>query len=315
MADGRRGRRPRADLAFTARLPLSVDGARLAGDRRLHHGRWPGVGEFSVGIQKVRYKKTISPPGETEIVTRAEPWLWNSTLAVNVLKGVVAYASYTKGLEDSGVAPEIAVNRSEAPPALLTSQRDIGLRYAFGPMRLVVGAFDVRKPYFNLDPNLVYTQLGTVRHRGLEISLSGEPVKGLSLVTGAVLMKPRVTGQAVDLGLVGKMPVGQAERSATAYVDYVLPFFPDLSINLGIQHLGKRAGSVDNLLTVPGRTLVNAGGRYRFEIMRSPFAGSRLRIPPPTGRCCASAPDSAMISIAAVAAPTASRRVAFIALS
>ena len=56
----------------------------------------------------------------------------------------------------------------------------------------------------------------------------------------------------------------QAERSATAYVDYVLPFFPDLSVNLGIQYLGKRAGSVDNLLTVPGRTLVNAGSRYRF---------------------------------------------------
>ena len=265
---------PEPDVVFGEE---TNDKARQHGGGIAYHGRWPGVGEFSVGIQKVRYKKTISPPGETEIVTRAEPWLWNSTLAVNVLKGVVAYASYTKGLEDSGVAPEIAVNRSEAPPALLTSQRDIGLRYAFGPMRLVVGAFDVRKPYFNLDPNLVYTQLGTVRHRGLEISLSGEPVKGLSLVTGAVLMKPRVTGQAVDLGLVGKMPVGQAERSATAYVDYVLPFFPDLSINLGIQHLGKRAGSVDNLLTVPGRTLVNAGGRYRFEIMKAP-ASLRLQV-------------------------------------
>ena len=60
-------------------------------------------------------------------------------------------------------------------------------------MRLVVGAFDVRKPYFNLDPGLVYKQLGTVRHRGLEISLAGEPVKGLNVVAGAVLMKPRVT--------------------------------------------------------------------------------------------------------------------------
>ena len=75
-------------------------------------------------------------PTKRTIVTRAEPWLWNGTLAVNLFKGLVAYAGYTKGLEDSGVAPEIAVNRSEAPPALLTSQRDIGLRYAFGPMRL-----------------------------------------------------------------------------------------------------------------------------------------------------------------------------------
>ena len=259
---------PEPDVVFGEE---TKDKARQYGAGIAYHGRWPGVGEFSVGVQKVRYRKTISPPDEVEIVTRAEPWLWNGTLAVNLLKGLVAYASYTKGLEDSGVAPEIAVNRSEAPPALLTSQRDIGLRYAFGPMRLVVGGFDVRKPYFNLGPNLVYAQLGTVRHRGLEISLSGEPVKGLSLVAGAVLMKPRVTVERRSTSASSaKCPSARPNAPPLAMSTMSCPWLPDLSLNLGIQHLGKRAGSVDNLLTVPGRTLVNAGGRYRFEIMKAP---------------------------------------------
>lgn len=254
-----------------------VDFGEVTGDRIreitagfAYHGRWQGVGEVSAGIQKTNYRKSVEPPGDEAIVTRAQPWLWNGTVAANIAKGLVAYAGYTKGLEDSGVAPEIAVNRNEAPPALLTSQRDIGLRYAFGPMRLVVGGFDVRKPYFNLGPDLVYAQLGTVRHRGLEISLAGQPIKGLNIVAGAVLMKPRVVGKAVDLELVGRRPVGQAARSATLYLDYRLPRFPSLSLNLGVQHLGKRPGSVDNELTVPGRTLVNAGARYRFELGRMP---------------------------------------------
>jgi len=258
---------PEPDVEFGEE---TSDKARQWGLGVAYHGRWQDVGEFSAGIQKVRYRKTISPPDEPEIVTRADPWLWNATLAINIAKGLVAYAGYTKGLEDSGVAPEIAANRSEAPPALLTSQRDFGLRYAFGPMRLVVGAFDVRKPYFNLDPDLIYKQLGTVRHRGVEMSLSGEPIEGLSVVAGAVLMKPRVTGEAVDLGLVGRKPVGQAEHTASLYLDYRLPPIPDLSLNLGIQHLGERAGSVDNGLVVPGRTLVNIGGRYRFELRKLP---------------------------------------------
>lgn len=248
--------------------PETIDKARQVAAGVAYHGRWEGVGEVSFGVQKVRYKKTISPPGASDIVTRAHPWLWNGTLAVNIAKGLVAYAGYTKGLEDSGVAPEIAVNRNEAPPALETSQRDFGLRYAFGPMRLVVGAFDVRKPYFNLDPDLVYKQLGEVRHRGVEISLSGEPVEGLNLVAGAVLMKPRVSGEAVDLGLIGEKPVGQAERSANFYVDYRLPWLQALSVNVGVNHLGKRAGSPDNELMVPGRTLVDLGGRYRFDVMK-----------------------------------------------
>ena len=242
-----------------------------------YHGLWPGVGEFSVGVQKTRYRKTISPPDADPIVTRAQPWLYNATLAVNLFKGLVAYGGYTRGLEDSGVAPEIAVNRSEAPPALLTSQKDIGIRYAFGPMRLVVGGFDVRKPYFNLDPGLVYRQLGTVRHRGLEISLTGQPIEGLNIVTGAVLMKPRVSGDAVELGLIGKRAVGKAETTIIANVDYRLPFAPAFSVNLGVNHLGERPGSADNLLIVPGRTMIDLGGRYRFELAKNP-ATFRLQV-------------------------------------
>jgi iron complex outermembrane receptor protein len=253
------------------------DKARQAGVGLAYHGRWQGVGELSIGVQRLSYRKTISPPEEDDIITRADPWLWNGTLAINLAKGLVAYAGYTKGLEDSGVAPEIAVNRNEAPPALLTSQRDFGIRYAIGPMRLVVGAFDVRKPYFNLDPGLVFTQLGTVRHRGLEISLAGEPVEGLNLVAGTVLMRPRVSGEAVELGLIGPKPVGQPERSVSLYLDYRLPWDRKLSEDLGIQNNGKSAGSPDNELVVPGYTLANLGGRYRFELRNFP-ATLRLQV-------------------------------------
>lgn len=258
---------PEPNVAFGEE---TIDRVRQTTAGLAYHGRWQGVGEISLGIQKTRYRKSIEPPTGPAIVTRAQPWLWNGTLAINLAKGLVAYAGYTKGLEDSGIAPEIAVNRNEAPPALLTSQRDIGLRYAFGPMRLVIGAFDVRKPYFNLDPGLVYRQLGTVRHRGFEFSLAGEPLKGLSLVAGAVLMKPRVTGAGVALGVIGDRPVAQAERSASLYLDYRLPPVPRLSVNLGIQHLGKRPGNVENTLMVPGRTLVDLGARYRFTISKLP---------------------------------------------
>lgn len=258
---------PEPDVEFGAE---TNDEVRQATAGIAYHGRWQGVGEVSVGVQKTHYRKTVTPPEDPEIVTRADPWLWNGTLAVNIAKGLVAYAGYTQGLEDSNIAPEIAVNRNEAPPALRTSQRDFGLRYAFGPMRLVVGAFDVRKPYFNLSPDLVYSQLGTVRHRGIEISLAGEPLKGLNVIAGAVLMKPRVTGEGVDLGIIGEKPVGQAERTASLYLDYRLPPVPAMSLDLGIQHLGKRPGSVDNLLTVPGRTLVNVGARYRFRLTGVP---------------------------------------------
>ncbi len=65
--------------------------------------------------------------------------------------------------------------------------------------------------------------------------------------------------------------------TASLYLDYRLPWVPKLSLNLGVQHLGKRAGSVDNELAIPGRTLVNLGGRYRFELRELP-ATLRLQL-------------------------------------
>ncbi len=242
-----------------------------------YHGLWPGVGEVSAGLQKTSYRQTVLQPGQPAVITRADPWLWNGTIAANLVGGLVAYASYTRGLEDSAVAPLNAVNRNEAPPALRTSQSDLGLRYAFGPMRLVVGAFDVQKPYFNVDLNSLYRQLGTVRHRGIEVSLTGEPVKGLSIVAGAVFMRPRVSGPAVDLRLIGPKEVGQPETAVSAFMNYQPRQAPRLSFDLGANYLGPRPGSADDRLIVPGRTLVDLGARYRLNVAHFP-ATVRLQV-------------------------------------
>ncbi|HEY0052591.1 MAG TPA: TonB-dependent receptor, partial [Caulobacteraceae bacterium] len=159
-------------------------------------GVWAGRGELRLGLQRADYRKTVFAPGQPEVVSTDAPWLYDAALAVPITSRVSAYAGYTVGLEESPAAPDNAVNRSEAPPALRTSQRDGGLRWRVTPgMTLVAGAFEVTKPYFNLDPGRVYRELGEVRHRGVELSLAGRPVEGLSIVAGAVLLDGEVTGE------------------------------------------------------------------------------------------------------------------------
>jgi iron complex outermembrane receptor protein len=240
--------------------------------------RWPGVAELSLGAQKTDYEKNTRIPGRPKLTTTASPWLYNGTVALHLAAGLVAYAGYTRGLEDSALAPSDAVNRNSAPPALRTRQRDAGVRYAISPrLSLVAGLFDVRKPYFNTDPDRVYRNLGTVRHRGVELSLAGQPVEGLSLVAGAVLLDADVAGEAVDLGVIGPKPVGTARRNIRANLDYRLPFFAPLSIDLGITSLaGEIASPLQHaelggrqLMTEP-RTTLDLGLRYRFSAGDTP---------------------------------------------
>ncbi|WP_265562468.1 TonB-dependent receptor domain-containing protein [Sphingomicrobium arenosum] len=236
--------------------------------------RWLGIGELSLGVQKTDYRKTtvFTDPSRETLTTTAAPWLYNAALAAQLSDRLVIYGGVTRGLEDSSAAPVNAVNRNEPPPALLTRQRDAGIRYALTPdLTLVAGLFDVQKPYFNLDADRVYRELGIVRHRGIEVSLAGSPLEGLNFVGGAVLLDAEVTGEAADLGIIGPKPVGISPRVVRVNIDYRLPFLEQLSLDTGINSSAGQIASLlpyedlgDRQLRTDQRTTVDIGARYRF---------------------------------------------------
>jgi len=241
--------------------------------------RWSGVGELNLGLTRTDYRKTVAQPGQAAETRRDRPWLWNAALAVTPTDRLTLYGAMTRGLEESGTAPGNAANRNEALPALRTKQKEVGLRYSFaGGIRLVSALFDIRKPYFEIDSrDGVYRTLGTVIHRGAEFSLSGEPLTGLSLVAGAVLLRPRVTGQAVDEGRLGNRPIGRTGVLVDVNADYRIAALSGASIDLRVAREGKRTARADNSLDIPARTLVDIGARYRMTIGRVP-ATLRLHV-------------------------------------
>jgi iron complex outermembrane receptor protein len=266
---------PEPDFGFG---PLTRDEVRQITGGIGYELRWPGVAELSLGVQKTDYEKNTFFPDRPTLTTNDSPLLYNGTLALQLTDKLVVYAGYTRGLEESGVAPLNAVNRNSAPPALRTNQRDAGIRYAILPrLSIVAGLFDVRKPYFNVDPDRVFRELGTVRHRGIELSLAGQPIEGLSVVAGAVFLDADVSGEAVDVGTIGPKPVGTTGRTIRANFDYRLPFFEPLSLDLGITNMAGRVASAApyaelggrQLMTEP-RTTVDIGARYRFTAANAP---------------------------------------------
>jgi iron complex outermembrane receptor protein len=267
---------PRPDeFAFGAR---TQDQVRQWTGGLAYEGRWRDVGELSLGIQRTRYEKHVDQPGLARVSTRDDPWLPSATLTAYLSKRLALYAGHTRGLEESGVAPDDAANRNQALPAIRTRQTDAGLRWTLrNEMKLVAGVFDVRKPYFITDERNVYGPLGEVRHRGVELSLSGRPSDNLSLVAGAVLMRPRVSGEAVRQGRVGERPIGQAERVLRTDLEYRPPRLPGWSFDLAMSHYGERVASRDGVNRVPAYTLADVGARYRFRLGKAP-ASLRLLV-------------------------------------
>ncbi len=236
-----------------------------------YEGKLFGRLELSAGLQKVRYRKdTISPDASAPIESRSSPWLVNLAAALRATRRLAVYSSFTRGLEEGGVAPANAANKDAASPALRTRQVDAGIRYAFSDsFRFVIGVFDVRKPYFNVDRNGVYRQLGDVTQSGVETSLTGTPFKGLHLVAGSLFLKPRVTGEEVEAGLIGRKPIGQTGRLTIVSADYELAWLPGISLDATVTSVASRMASADNRLSIPARSLLDLAGRYRFSIGRA----------------------------------------------
>ncbi|HEY0646356.1 TonB-dependent receptor domain-containing protein [Phenylobacterium sp.] len=250
--------------------PLTHDKVSQWTGALAYQGRWDRL-EVSGGLQRTRYRKTVTEPGGAEHKGRDDAWLPNVAVALKATERLAFYAGYTKGLEEGGVAPDNAVNKDTAPPAIRTKQVDAGFRYALTPqVKLVAGVFDVRKPYYNLDQASVFRELGEERHKGVEMSLSGEVAKGLNLVAGAVLMRPRVVGEEVDAGRIGKIPAAQVKRLVVIGADYQLPFAERVSVNATVINLSKRETSSANNVQIPGRTTLDLGARYRFQVGEAP---------------------------------------------
>jgi len=221
---------------------------------------------INLGVQTARYRGSFRD-GRTGALTisRDDPLLYNSTITVDLASAISVYAGSESGLEDSGAAPENAANRNEQLPPTRTKQYEGGVRWKFDGGQLVLSAFQITKPYFAFETPIpgvppLFTQRGKVRHRGVEASLSGHFGKRLSLVAGAVLMQPRVSG--------GGRPIGTPSLYSRIDANYRTDIFGGLTPTVSVAYTSRRP--VRTGLSVPGCATVDLGLRQQFTVAGVP---------------------------------------------
>ncbi|MCB2079995.1 MAG: TonB-dependent receptor, partial [Novosphingobium sp.] len=274
---GQRDPEVKPDFAFT-----EVNAGRLRQSSWMlgYVGRLGSVADLNLGIQKARFRGKSRQGGTGQVtLSQDDPWLYNAMARVHLSKSLSLYAGTEKGLEDSGTAPENAVNRNEQLPATRTTQHEAGVRWKFHGGQLVVNAFEITKPYFAFNAGNRFVELGEESHRGIEASLAAHLGDRLNVLAGGVLMKPRVTGAAVDAGLVGSRPAGTPSVYARIDATYRTSILDGLTATASVVHTGRRAVSSrplaalgDKQLFTGSRTTVDLGARHHFHIGPTDFS-------------------------------------------
>ncbi len=224
---------------------------------------------ISFAAQKANFRKStdFANVALTDTISRDAPWLFSANGALVISRKLSAYGGYVRGLEESAIAPDIATNRNQAPPPLRTRQMDVGLRYALADhLALIGGVFEVKKPYYGVNAATRFENLGTVSNRGIELSLAGTLLPGLTLVAGGILVNPQISGEEVKAGRIGARPLGSFKKRGVLNLDWKPAGQEAWSFDLALDRVSPEAADRLNTFSTPSKGGVNVGARYRVAL-------------------------------------------------
>lgn len=115
----------------------------------------------------------------------------------------------------------------------------------------------------------VFAADGTERHRGIEASINGEPLKGLRLIAGASYIDATLQDTAGGTS-DGKRPIGVPRFTFTANAEYDLPFLAGATLTARWIHTSPAYLDLANTLSIPSWNRFDLGARYRTELFRKP---------------------------------------------
>jgi iron complex outermembrane recepter protein len=235
--------------------------------------RW-SQGSVSLGTMLTQYTRTNTSTDSSSSQQRKTATLPTVSFTINPTSRTTFYGSYTRGLEDSPLAPAAAVNRGETPSATPTWQVDGGIAVTLpSQVRLLLGGFKVHKTYFDLDAADFYRNLGDISTEGVESSATWSDSNGLTVIVGGVWLRPEVGRQFAALGgASGTVPIGPVPGTANLNMDFAPKNWRGWGTSLQWTWWSSRVETSDDRYRLPAYSTVNMDIRYLSKVSGHPWS-------------------------------------------
>lgn len=223
----------------------------------------------TLGLRHIRYKKQQRAPESEQAILDDETF--NVPMfGVNYTPSdnLSVYMSYSEGAGEGSVAVigSGAINEGESLGAQESEQIEGGIKYRVGNATYTMAIFEIEKmlEYHNHISNY-FVQDGVQSHQGIEFNVNGEVTNNLSVVASFTAMNAEITKLEGEQTLNGNRPANVPKIQANVFFDYSLSMVEGLNANLGLYYVGERQQNVQNTLSMPSYTRVDAGARYQIH--------------------------------------------------
>jgi iron complex outermembrane receptor protein len=191
-------------------------------------------------------------------------------------QNVSVYGNWIQGLQQGTIVAAGFTNAGEVFPPFKSTQYEVGVKVDWGRLTTTASLFQITQPSVITDV-ATNTQIlgGEQRNQGLELNVFGEPVQGVRLLGGMMLLSPVLTktqGGTTDGWIAPNTP----QFTLNLAGEWDLPFVRGLTLNGRAVYTGSQY--IDTTWprrSLPEWTRFDVGARYAFE---NPGAKGKLLV-------------------------------------
>ncbi|KZC18620.1 MULTISPECIES: TonB-dependent siderophore receptor [Rhodanobacter] len=232
---------------------------------RLHLGEhWQLLG----GGRFVRlHERDYDGSGLLQRDTRLSKFLPQTALMWQPIAPLTTYLSYSKGLSLGAQAPYWTSNGGTTLAPMLSRQLEAGVKYDWSDaLSLNAALYRIRQAYQFAQPDstpegFTFVQRGSEVHSGLELGAAGRISDDLRLTASINLIRARTQDTGTP-AYEGHQVINVPRLRSAVYLDYRLPFAPQLSLLGGWRYAGSNPATPEGTVKVQAYHVFDAGLRY-----------------------------------------------------
>lgn len=219
---------------------------------------------LTLGARLQRVEVDSSEPGEPDqrydesATSPALGVVWRTTEALSL------YANYMEGLTQGQTAPETASNAGQVFAPYRSKQVEAGIKYDMGNLTSTLSLFRIEKPAYYTENGYLRPD-GEQRNQGLELNLFGEPLGGVRILGGAMLLDAELTRTANGSN-DGNRAIGAPILNANLGVEWDLPQVQGLTLTARAIHTGAQYLDPANTQKADAWQRYDLGARYAFSV-------------------------------------------------
>lgn len=176
------------------------------------------------------------------------------------------YANYMEGLSQGKVAPSTSNNENQIFPPFISRQVEVGAKYDAGAFAVTAAVFRIKQPAYETNATSnVFGPNGKRQNEGVELSVFGEPLKGVRLLGGVMYIDSELT-HTTNGTYDGNRAPATPKYNVNLGAEWDVPSLEGLTLTSRGIHSSSQYLDQSNVKEIDAWNRIDVGARYAFKV-------------------------------------------------